>query len=82
MVLKEKIALLAEMMESNRAQIAISKERTAQEKYLYNNGQGQTSLVISSQSNEQSAILGLAKTASNYQKTVLDYWATIDKLLP
>ncbi len=81
-VLREKITLLSEMMDSNRAQIDISKERTSQEKYRYANSQGQASLVISSQNNEQSALLSLAKTAINYQKTVLDYMAAVDKLLP
>jgi hypothetical protein len=81
-VLKEKITLLSEMMDSNRAQIDISKERTSQEKYRYANSQGQASLIISSQNNEQSALLSLAKTAKNYQKTVLDYMAAVDKLLP
>jgi outer membrane protein TolC len=81
-VLREKITLLSEMMDSNRAQIDISKERTSQEKYRYANSQGQASLIISSQNNEQSALLSLAKTAKNYQKTVLDYMAAVDKLLP
>ena len=81
-VLKEKIILLSEMIESNRAQIEIAKERATQEKYRYDNSNIQASLVISSQNNEQNAILNLAKTAKNYQKAVLDYRATIDSLLP
>jgi hypothetical protein len=81
-VLKEKIILLSEMIESNRAQIEIAKERATQEKYRYDNSNSQASLVISSQNNEQNAILNLAKTAKNYQKAVLDYRATIDSLLP
>lgn len=80
-VLKERIILLAEMMESNRRQIEIAKERTIQEKYRYENSNSQASLVINSKNNEQNAILNLAKTAKNYQKAVLGYMATIDKLL-
>jgi hypothetical protein len=38
--------------------------------------------VIKSQNNEQNAILNLAKTAKNYQRTVLDYQAIVDNLLP
>ena len=82
MVLKKKVILLAEMSISNRNQIEIARQRTTEERKRYSNGYGQASAVIKSQNNEQNAILNLAKTAKNYQRTVLDYQAIVDNLLP
>ncbi len=79
--LKEKINLLAQMLKSNKKQIAIAKERTIEERDRYSNGSGQASFVISAQNNEQNAQLSYAKMATNYQKSVLEYRATIDQLV-
>ena len=79
--LKEKIQLLEAMMQSNREQIVIAKARTIEEKKRYTNGNGQASFVINAQNNEQSVALSYAQVAKNYQKSVLEFKATIDQLL-
>ncbi len=79
--LKEKINLLMQMLKSNKKQIAIAKARTIEERERYSNGSGQASFVISAQNNEQNAQLGYAQVATNYQKAVLDFKATIDQLV-
>lgn len=78
--LKEKIQLLEAMMQSNREQIVIAKARTVEEKKRYANGNGQASFVINAQNNEQSVALSYAQVAKNYQKSVLEFKATIDQL--
>lgn len=79
--LKEKIQLLKEMMHSNKAQIEIAKARTVEEKQRYNNSNGQASFVINAQNNEQVVQLGYAQVAKNYQKSVLEFKASIDQLI-
>jgi outer membrane protein TolC len=79
--LKEKIKLLMQTLKSNKNQIAIAKARTVEERERYANGSGQASFVISAQNNEQNAQLGYAQVATNYQKAVLDFKATIDQLV-
>jgi len=79
--LKEKINLLMQMLKSNKKQIAIAKARTAEEKERYANGSGQASFVISAQNNEQNTQLGYVQVATDYQKAVLDFKATIDQLV-
>jgi len=79
--LKEKINLLMQMLKSNKKQISIAKARTVEERERYANGSGQASFVISAQNNEQNAQLGYAQVATNYQKAVLDFKATIDQLV-
>ena len=80
-ILKEKIKLLMQMLKSNKKQISIAKARTVEERGRYANGSGQASFVISAQNNEQNAQLGYAQVATNYQKAVLDFKATIDQLV-
>jgi outer membrane protein TolC len=80
-ILKEKIKLLMQMLKSNKKQISIAKARTVEERERYANGSGQASFVISAQNNEQNAQLGYAQVATNYQKAVLDFKATIDQLV-
>ncbi len=79
--LKEKIQLLKEMMHSNQAQIEIAKARTVEEKQRYNNGNGQASFVINAQNNEQVVKLSYTQVAKNYQKSVLEFKASIDQLV-
>jgi outer membrane protein TolC len=80
--LREKIILLSELLKSNQKQIMIAKDRTTEEKAQYANGNGKASFVISAQNNEQNALLGYAQVATNYQKSVLEYKATLDILTP
>jgi len=80
--LREKIILLSELLKSNQKQITIAKDRTSEEKVQYANGNGKASFVISAQNNEQNAQLGYAQVATNYQKAVLEYKATLDILVP
>jgi outer membrane protein TolC len=80
--LREKIILLSELLKSNQKQIMIAKDRTTEEKSQYANGNGKASFVISAQNNEQNAQLGYAQVATNYQKAVLEYKATLDILAP
>ena len=80
-ILKEKIKLLMQMLKSNKKQISIAMARTVEERGRYANGSGQASFVISAQNNEQNAQLGYAQVATNYQKAVLDFKATIDQLV-
>jgi outer membrane protein TolC len=79
--LKEKINLLMQMLKSNKKQIAIAKARTVEERERYANGSGQASFVISAQNNEQNTQLSYAQVATNYQKAVLDFKATINQLV-
>ena len=69
------------MLKANKTQIQIAKQRTVEEKTLYAEGNGQISFLISAQNNEQSAKLNYMKTARNYQKSVLEYKASIDQLV-
>jgi len=69
------------MLASNKVQINIAKSRTAEERDRYTNGNGEASFVISAQNNEQNAQLGYAQTAQKYQKSVLEYKATVDQLV-
>jgi len=78
--LKEKINLLAQMLKSNKKQISIAKERTIEERDRYSNGSGQASFVINAQNNEQNAQLSYVQVATSYQKSVLEYRATLDQL--
>jgi outer membrane protein TolC len=78
---KEKTKLLLQMLASNKVQINIAKSRTAEERDRYTNGNGEASFVISAQNNEQNAQLGYAQTAQKYQKSVLEYKATVDQLV-
>jgi outer membrane protein TolC len=80
-ILKEKINLLMQMLKSNKKQISIAKVRTIEERERYANGSGQASFVISAQNNEQNTQLSYAQVATNYQKAVLDFKATIDQLV-
>ena len=79
-VLKEKLHHLNQILKSNQAQIEIAKARTLAEKNRYNNGNSEISFVISAQNNEQSIELNYAQVAKNYQKSVLDFLATLDQL--
>lgn len=79
-VLRKKISSLAEILKSNQKQITIAKARTFEEKNRYINGNGQASLVISAQNNEQNTHLSYARTATDYQKSVIEYRATLDAL--
>ncbi len=79
--LKKKIQLLKKILQSNQAQIKIAKARTIEEKQRYNNGNGQASFVINAQNNEQVVRLRYAQVAKNYQKSVLEFQATIDHLV-
>lgn len=79
-VFREKIDLLTKILSSNKKQISIAKARALEEKNRYANGNGQASLVISAQNNTQNAQLNYVRTATNYQKSVLEYRAILDKL--
>jgi len=79
-VLKEKLHHLNQILKSNQAQIEIAKARTLAEKNRYNNGNSEISFVISAQNNEQNIELNYAQVAKNYQKSVLDFLATLDQL--
>jgi outer membrane protein TolC len=79
--LKEKIQLSKKMMRSNQTQIKISKARTVEEKQRYSNGNGQASFVINAQNNEQIVRLNYAQVATNYQKSILEFKASIDQLV-
>lgn len=76
------INLLVKTLVSNKKQIDIAKERSIEEKNRYRNGNGDASFVINAQNNEQSVQLSYAQVAKNYQTALLEYQATIDKLLP
>ena len=80
--LREKIDLLMQTLESNKKQIKIAKARTIEEKKRYSNGNGEASFVINAQNNEQNAQLNYAQVATDYQKSALEYMATLDQLTP
>jgi outer membrane protein TolC len=80
-ILQEKNQLLWEILTSNKMQINIAKARTTEEKKRYANGNGEASFVINAQNNEQIVELNYAQTAKNYQKSVLEFKATIGQLV-
>ncbi|SMN11088.1 Outer membrane efflux protein precursor [uncultured Candidatus Thioglobus sp.] len=80
-MLKEKIGLLKQLLQSSQEQIATAKARTVEEKQRYIDGNGQASFVINAQNNEQSAQLSYAQVARDYQKAVLEFKAATDQLV-
>ena len=74
----EMVAVLA----INREQIETAREKTREEKRLYDQGRGELTFVIQSQDSEALAELRHAVNAASYQRLVLSYRALLDELLP
>ncbi len=79
--LVSQINLLDELMAINAKQVQLANQKIAEEAIKYKEARGQKSLLIAAQKNANQAILGSLQTATNYQKTIIDYRATIDQLL-
>ncbi len=80
--LRARLNLLTKTLKVNRKKINIAKARTIEEKKRYKRGNGDASFVISAQNNEQNVALSYAQVATDYQKSVLEYKAALDQLLP
>jgi len=79
--LVSQINLLDELMAINAKQVHLANQKIAEEAIKYKEARGQKSLLIAAQKNANQAILSSLQTATNYQKTIIDYRATIDQLL-
>ncbi len=79
--LVSQINLLDELMSINVKQVQLANQKIAEEAIKYKEARGQKSLLISAQKNANQALLSSLQTATNYQKTIIDYRATIDQLL-
>ena len=79
--LVSQINLLDELMAINAKQVQLANQKIAEEAIKYKEARGQKSLLISAQINANQALLSSLQTATNYQKNIIDYRATIDQLL-
>ena len=79
--LVSQINLLDELMTINAKQVQLSNQKIAEEAIKYKEARGQKSLLISAQKNANQTLLSSIQTATNYQKTIIDYRAAIDQLL-
>ena len=79
--LVSQINLLDELMTINARQVQLSNQKIAEEAIKYKEARGQKSLLISAQKNANQTLLSSIQTATNYQKTIIDYRAAIDQLL-
>ena len=80
-VLSKKLTHLTKLLNTYQARIKIANSRALEEKKRYELGNSQISFVISAQNNVHDVKLAYAQAAASYQKTVLEYKATIDQLL-
>ena len=80
-VLNKKLSHLTKLLNTYQARIKIAKSRSLAEKKRYELGNSQMSFVISAQNNVHEINLSYAQAAVNYQKSVLEFKATIDQLL-
>ncbi len=69
------------VMELNRQQIDVARQRTAEELRRHNQGRSELTFVIQSRDNEQNAQLNYAENALSYQKLLLRYAALTDTLM-
>ncbi len=79
--LASQINLLDELMSINAKQVKLANQKIAEEAIKYKEARGQKSLLISAQKSANQALISSLQTATNYQKTIIDYRATIDQLL-
>ena len=79
--LASQINLLDELMSINAKQVKLANQKIAEEAIKYKEARGQKSLLISAQKSANQALISSLQTATNYQKTIIDYRATIDHLL-
>ncbi len=79
--LVSQINLLDELMSINVKQVQLANQKIAEEAIKYKEARGQKSLLISAQKSANQALISSLQTATNYQKTIIDYRATIDQLL-
>ncbi len=75
-----KLKSLITIINTNKEQLKVAKQRTKEEKYRYKNGVGNTTFVIQAQDNEKNIGLLYAKNFANYQKYFLDYLAFTNKI--
>jgi len=75
------INLLDELMVINAKQLKLANQKIAEEAIKYKQARGQKSSLIAAQKNANQVKINNLQTATNYQKTIIDYQATIDQLL-
>ena len=80
-VLSKKLTHLTKLLNTYQARIKIANSRALEEKKRYELGNSQISFVISAQNNVHDVKLAYAQVATSYQKTILEYKATIDQLM-
>jgi outer membrane protein TolC len=72
---------LEKILELNKQQIELAKQKTVAEISVYNHGRGDFTNVIQSQDEEERAKLTYAKNALIYQKLHIEYLSMTDQLL-
>jgi outer membrane protein TolC len=73
---------LEEILELNREQIESARQKTAEERRLYDQGRSELTFVIQAEDNERNARLTYAENAANYHRLYQQYLALSDQLLP
>ncbi len=75
-----KLKYLITIINTNKRQLTIAKQRTEEEESRYKNGVGNTTFVIQAQDNEENINLLYAKNFADYQKYFLEYLTFINKI--
>jgi outer membrane protein TolC len=75
------LADLEEILELNREQIESAREKSAEERRLYNQGRSDLTFVIQAEDNERNARLTHAENAAGYHRLYQQYLALSDLLL-
>ncbi len=73
---------IEEILELNRRQIELARQKTREEMATYNRGKGDCTFVVQSQDDEEKAKLTYAQNALSYQKLYIQFLAITDQLLP
>lgn len=72
---------MEEILELNRQQIELARQKTIEEIAIYNRGRGDLTFVIQSQDDEENAKLTYTLNALTYQRLYIQYLAMTDQLL-
>lgn len=73
---------MQEILNLNKQQIKLAKQKTREEMATYNRGRGDFTFVIQSQDEEERAKLTYVRNALVYQKLYIQYLTITDQLLP
>jgi outer membrane protein TolC len=76
------IKQLEDVMDLNRRQLELARDKTEEETKMYNQGRSLLTFVIQSLDSEENSRLIYAESAAVYHSLVLQYQALMDELLP